>query len=164
MFTKKTIALLTTLLFLGGCATAYQEKGLLGGYSETQLDENIFVVRFVGNSSTSKERATAFTLLRSAELTVNHGYSYFSIIDSESYSTDSTFTTPMTAHTTANVTGFGNNLMGTSMTTFSGGDTISVSSPTNTNTIVMFKDRPDNVVSYNAKFMIDSIKKEYGVE
>jgi len=37
----------TTLIFLialglAGCATAYQRQGMTGGFSETQLDENVF--------------------------------------------------------------------------------------------------------------------------
>ena len=29
-------------IFIQGCATAYQRSGFTGGYSETQLDENVF--------------------------------------------------------------------------------------------------------------------------
>ena len=47
------------------CATTYQSEGLTGGFSETQLDENIFRVTFYGNGYTGKERVTDFALLRS---------------------------------------------------------------------------------------------------
>ncbi|HAS6480855.1 TPA: hypothetical protein GRR64_25395 [Vibrio parahaemolyticus] len=154
----------TILLSLGGCATAYQNQGFTGGYSETQLDENVFVVSFEGNGYTSKKRAAAFTMLRSAELTVSNGYEFFTIIDSDSYTTKSTYITPTTSHTTANVSSFGNFATGTATTTFSGGQTYAISKPSNTNTIVMFKERPANVFTYNAKFIVKSLKAEYGIE
>ncbi|AUW07707.1 MULTISPECIES: CC0125/CC1285 family lipoprotein [Vibrio] len=164
MSIKNFIICTSITLALGGCATSYQGKGFTGGYSETQLDENVFVVSFEGNGYTSKKKAAAFTMLRSAELTVNNGYQFFAIIDSDSYSTNSTYTTPTTSHSTANVSSFGNFATGTSTTTFSGGQTYAISKPSNTNTIVMFKDRPANVFTYNAKFIVKSLKAEYGIE
>ena len=68
-------------LLLFGCATTYQSDGATGGYSETQLDENVFVVHFSGNGFTKKARAADFALLRSSELTLEHGYKYFVIIE-----------------------------------------------------------------------------------
>jgi len=69
-------------LDLVGCAKAYQPKGLSGGFSETQVGENSFNVYFRGNGQTHEERAEDFTLLRSAEVALAHGYQYFIIVDS----------------------------------------------------------------------------------
>src|SRR5437764_1386447 len=65
------------LIMIGGllfvaCATPYQRHGFTGGFSESQLDENVFRVNFRGNGYTSPERAADFTLLRSAELARAH--------------------------------------------------------------------------------------------
>ncbi len=79
---KKIITISVFMLFIQGCATTYQSTGLTGGYSETQLDENVFKVSFHGNGHTGRERVTDFTILRSAELILEHGYKYFIIIDS----------------------------------------------------------------------------------
>ncbi|AMG02616.2 TPA: hypothetical protein RUZ63_003503 [Vibrio cholerae] len=157
---------LTTFIafFLNGCATAYQSESFTGGYSETQLDENVFVVNFEGNGYTSKKRAAAFTMLRSAELTLNNGYSFFAIIDSNSYTSTGTYTTPTTANTTTNMTNFGNFSTGTATTTFTGGQTYRISKPSNTNTIVMFKERPTDIFTYNAEFVSKSLKSEYSIK
>ncbi|HHX8443389.1 TPA: CC0125/CC1285 family lipoprotein [Vibrio diabolicus] len=164
MSIKNFLAGATVLLSLGGCATAYQNQGFTGGYSETQLDENVFVVNFEGNGYTSKKRASAFTMLRSAELTVNNGYEFFAIIDNDRYTTNSTYTTPATSHTTANASSLGNFATGTVTTTFSGSQTYAISKPSSTNTVVMFKERPANVFTYNAKFIVKSLKAEYSIE
>jgi len=66
---KKLIAIVILAFILQGCATSYQKTSFTGGYSETQLDENVFNVSFKGNGYTSRERVADFTLLRSAELT-----------------------------------------------------------------------------------------------
>jgi hypothetical protein len=65
------------ILSIQACATGYKSDGFVGGYSETQLDENVFKVAFRGNGYTRQDRAADFTLLRSAELALKSGYSYF---------------------------------------------------------------------------------------
>jgi hypothetical protein len=81
---------------LAGCATNYQSRGWSGGYSETQLDENMFMVSFQGNGYTAMDRAIDFTLLRSAALTLENGYNYFATIEANSSTSNSTYTTPIT--------------------------------------------------------------------
>src|SRR6266478_2576237 len=100
---RTTLAVLIVAL-LAGCATPYQAKGMTGGFSETQLDENVFQVRFNGNGYTSGERAADFTLLRSAELAREHDYAYFVIVQSKGGYSYSTHTTPTQSHTTATAT------------------------------------------------------------
>lgn len=58
----------------------------MGGYSETHLSEQVFEVFFWANEDTTVEKIDDFTLLRSAELTLNHGYKFFIIGDSDSNS------------------------------------------------------------------------------
>jgi hypothetical protein len=111
----------------------------MGGFSETQLDENVFRVSFRGNEYTRPERAADFSLLRAAELARNNGYSYFVIVDSQSYARHSTYTTPTTSTTTAqiNTVGTGNisgnnvnfsaNSIGTATTHTYGGQTFIIS-------------------------------------
>lgn len=151
-------------LLLAGCATSYQTRGLTGGFSETQLDEDVFRVSFRGNAYTSSERAADFTLLRSAELTIENGYSYFVIVDSEKYSQTGAYTTPITSHTTGSVYGSGNYAYGSSTTTTSGGQTYFYSRPRSTNTIIFLEERPEiDAIVYDANFVVHSIRQKYGM-
>ncbi len=75
--------LILTMALLSGCATAYQRESFTGGYSQTQLGDNIFQVSFKGNGCTSEDRASDYTLLRSAEITLENGFKYFTIVESE---------------------------------------------------------------------------------
>ena len=158
------VLLLLAALFLNACATSYQNTGFTGGYSETQLDENVFKVSFRGNGYTSRERASDFALLRSAELTLQNGYAYFVIVDEESHTRNSTYTTPTTSNTTANVYGSGNYAYGTATTTTSGGQTYNISKPSNSNTIVLFEEKPESGFSYNAEFIYRELREKYGIK
>ncbi len=151
-------------IFIQGCATTYQRAGLTGGYSETQLDENVFKVSFRGNGYTERERVSDFTLLRSAELTLENGYKYFVIIDANSYTSNSTYTTPTTSHTTGSANVYGNSVYGRATTTTTGGQTYNISKPSSSNTIVCFKEKPDSGFSYNAEFIYKNISEKYGIK
>jgi len=52
---RTTVAVLIALL--AGCATPYQHRGFTGGFSETQLDENVFQMRFNGNDTYDQRAA-----------------------------------------------------------------------------------------------------------
>ncbi len=153
----KLYLLLILAIFMQSCATPYQSYNMYnGGYSEVQLDENMFKVSFNGNEATSIETAEDFTLLRSAELTLLHNYNYFIIVDSKTRINSSSYTTPTTHQTTFDA-------YGNARTTSYGGNTYTTSSPSTTNVIVCFKEKPKNIVSYNAKFIFKSIKKKYNI-
>lgn len=153
----KMFSLISTLAFIFfACATSYQSVGLTGGFSETQLDENVFQVNFRGNGFTSRERSADFALLRCAELAYNNGFEYFTIVDAQQYTTNSSYTTP--TQTKAKVSVYGNTAYGSS-TTY-GGQTYNISKPSNSNTIVCFKEKPEGF-SYNSKFLIHSLKAKY---
>jgi len=127
------ISFITCLL--SGCATSYQGDGFTGGYSETQLDENVFNVSFRGNEFTRRDRVADFTLLRSAELTLENGFNYFVVIDANSYTTTSTHTTPTTTNTTASAYSSGNSIYGGATSSTTGGQTYNISKPSESNTI-----------------------------
>jgi hypothetical protein len=79
---KNPIILLLILVILIGCSTPYQKNSLLGGYSDTRLQENVFTVNFRGNAYTGRERSSDFALLRCAEVTIENGFKFFTIEDS----------------------------------------------------------------------------------
>jgi len=66
-------------IFLTGCATSYGPLGPRGGYSETRLSEDEFLVSFRGNPLLAPEKAREYCLIRCAELTLENGGKYFII-------------------------------------------------------------------------------------
>jgi len=87
-------------IFFISCSTKYQSVGFMGGFSETQLSNDIFNVSFKGNGYTSREKVSDFALLRSGELTLNNGYQYFIILNSEKYIDHSSYTSSSRGDTT----------------------------------------------------------------
>ena len=149
---------------MSGCATTYQKESFTGGFSETQLGENIFQVSFKGNAYTSREKASDFTLLRSAEIAIENGYRYFVVVESEKYSKVGTYTSPTTSQTTGSAYASGNYVHGSATTTIYGGQTYITSKPRANNTILCFKEKPDiNGLVFEAEFVVRSIRAKYGM-
>lgn len=157
-------AFVAALVALVGCATAYQSRGFTGGFSETQLGENIFRVSFEGNEFTDNERAVDFTMLRCAELALQNGSPYFIVVEASSDNSLSTYTTPSRAYTTGSVQSYGNTAFGSANTTIYGGQTYLLSAPRSENTIVLLREKPEDAgVVYEARFVFDSISTKYGM-
>ncbi|MFQ6613143.1 MAG: hypothetical protein ACE5D2_08615 [Fidelibacterota bacterium] len=81
----KITKILLPVLLIWSCATPYRPKGLLGGYSDKQVAEGVFEVRFEGNQHTSAQKVQTYLLYRSAELALEQGYPYFMILSDKSY-------------------------------------------------------------------------------
>jgi hypothetical protein len=68
-------------------ATPYQPYrsefagGVHGGYSDERLAPDRFLVRFHGNEMAARDLVEGYLLYRAAELTVQNGYDWFSIVD-----------------------------------------------------------------------------------
>lgn len=84
---KRLAGPVVALAVLAGCATAtpYQPLGYpggeRGGYASQQLDQTHFRVSFVGNTLTSRQQVENYLLYRAAELTLQQGYSCFTIVN-----------------------------------------------------------------------------------
>jgi hypothetical protein len=169
---KNILLVLIIFVIIGCTSTKYQPLGRTGGYENTQLDENIFEVTFWGNGYTSSQRVRDFAMLQSAELTVQNGYTYFVPINENTSSTQHTVVTPQTSTTNTNISGsantFGNttygNAYGTSNTTTYGGQQMIFNKPTTRMRIICLKNKPNDVLSYNAYFIIKSIKNKYDIK
>jgi hypothetical protein len=80
-------AALAAGLGLAACETAtpYQPltKGsaVSGGFTNQQLDADHFRVTFQGNSLTDRETVETYLLYRAAEVTVDHGFDWFEMVD-----------------------------------------------------------------------------------
>ena len=150
------------VLMLAGCATSYQKKGFTGGWSETQLDENLFRVNFQGNGYTSSQRAWDFALLRSAELALDNNYKYFILLGQDSVVNNSSYTTQTTSRTTGNAYATGNNASFSATTYSTGGNTYNIAKPSSANTVLCFKEKPAHF-SYDAQFIYKSITAKYDI-
>lgn len=151
---KRIIGLAMAAIFINGCATPYAPSGFAGGFTETQLDRNVFRVSFQGNGYTARDQVEEMALLRSAELTLEKGYAYFVIIENNSRSSSGAFTTPLTATTTTLSNGM-------ATTAFAGAQTFNVSIPATTKLIMCLNERPQSGFSYDAKFLTESLSKKY---
>ena len=159
------LTMLLVLSVLCACATGYQSRGLSGGHSETQLDENVFEVSFHGNGYTSRERAADFTLLRSADVAREHGYGFFIIVEKGDRTSYGSYTSPSQSYTTGTASSYGNTAYGSSSTTTYGGHAYLIRKPGLANTIVCFKDKPEGQgLVYNAEFISRSLRSKYGMQ
>ncbi|MGE0666920.1 MAG: hypothetical protein AB7O49_10230 [Sphingomonadales bacterium] len=160
----RRLVVVASVLGLGACATGYQSQGFTGGFTETQLDRNVFRVTFNGNGFTSASRAEEMALLRSAELTIAHGYRFFVLAASRTNTNVSTYTTPTTSTTNVSGTVTGNHFSGSGTTTTYGGQTYYVSKPESNNLVIMYPDRPAiDAMVFDAQFICQSVGTKYKV-
>ncbi|MFI4966823.1 MAG: CC0125/CC1285 family lipoprotein [Caulobacterales bacterium] len=87
---KTSAALASALVLAAGLSacvspTPYQPaargNATAGGYSETRIEPNRWRVNFSGNSMTSRATVEGYLLFRAAELTLQNGDDWFSIVD-----------------------------------------------------------------------------------
>jgi hypothetical protein len=74
---------LAILAILAGCVqpTPYQPAVDGYGYSEQQIEDDRYWVRFAGNDRTPAGTVQNYWLYRTAEVTLDHGYDYFIVVD-----------------------------------------------------------------------------------
>lgn len=86
---------------LAACATStpYQPADKGGyGFSEQRIEESKYRITFRGNSSTSRETVENGLLYRAAELTVQTGFDYFIMLESDTEESKRYSTTTDPAH------------------------------------------------------------------
>jgi len=148
------------LMALAGCATKYQNgSGSGGGFTESQLDKNLFRVSVNGNQYTSAERARELALLRSADLTLQLGFSYFVFVESRSREEEEWYTSPV--ETVSKTSRKANGELVTSTITYGGNTSVS-RRPTRVNTVMAYTKKPDVTdVVYNARSLCESLGRKY---
>ena len=150
----RLFVIVLSVIAVAGCATQYHAQGFAGGFTETQLGENVFQINVKGNAYTSRERASDYAMLRASELTLENGFTYFSIADSDEHSQTSTHTTP-----TQTYSNYG---QGTYTT---GGQAYNYNKPRSELVVVMFHGEPQNAgLVFDAKYVETSLKKKYKIE
>lgn len=160
---KKIALSLLVGALICGCASSYAPSSIWtsDGFSETQLAPNIFRVDFKGNSLTDVQRVQDFALLRSAELTLNNGFTHFVIVDSKTDLNKQLHTTDVKVDSKVQTYKTGYSV---ATTTTSGGDVYETTNPSASNMIMMFKTEPVGVFSYSADFLSKSLKKKYQLD
>lgn len=159
---KKCLFIFFVTLSLVACATFYGPLGLMGGYSETRLDKDLFRVSFRGNGFTRLERALDFTLLRSSELSLQNGFKYFVIVYGDSYVSSSNYISPATTQTRGQIQFYGNYAYASATSTTYGGQVYNIKKPRITIVILCFEKRPDlEATVFNAEYIRESIESKY---
>jgi len=74
------VAAIAAVAALAGCATPYQQMGLLGGVSATQIDGSTIRITGRGNAVTDAAQINNYVLLRAAEETLARGYDLFQVV------------------------------------------------------------------------------------
>jgi len=99
------MALAAASAMLTGCAVAMGQYGRYSaamqvGYTDTEVQPGLFLVRYYGNNLYPADRTMDFTLLRAAEICLERGRNYMSINDvdaqmrPDAYSTSTTTVVP----------------------------------------------------------------------
>jgi hypothetical protein len=143
-------ALALALSALGGCATAYQSKGMTGGFSETMLSPDTFKINFSGNGFTSAERASDFAILRAADKSLEMGCNYFGVMNEADGASVGSATIGSAGWSGHHAWAFSN--------------TVPIVKP-NTNLLVKcYRDPPPGMSLFDAHFIAQSIRAKYGIK
>ena len=155
---------LSLLFALAACATPYGKDGLTGGYSDSRLAPNVFKVTFEGNGYTNKQRAGDLALLRGAELTLDHGFKYFVVIDGRVAEQTYQYYSPERTETKMKIQTQGNVTKVKANSYTYGGHVYNITTPSAENTIMAFKKRPQKVFSYDALYLYRKITEKYKIK
>ncbi len=141
------IFVIVSAICLASCATLYQPKGFMGGYSDFRINDDVFSVSFRGNGYTSSEKTLKYALLRCAEVTLQGGYKYFVIISNNDTSRNlinaSTYgNANISTHSNQTLTGNANHYLNGSTIQASGNANSYTSGSTSSNTIIQNIHKP----------------------
>lgn len=141
MKTTHSVFLLALLLLLNACATAPLPDNYVEQITTTRLGDNRFLVDYRGGAANTDPESVDLTLLRSAEIALQHGFHYFLVIDP----------------------GDSSLRVGAEDIATYGGRHYRVISPGASNTIVCFKQEPRGF-AYVALFVKASLRSKYGLD
>lgn len=167
--TRRSGIILLASLALGACATPYQPKGMTGGFTETQLEQDRFRVLFSGNANTTPERAQDFALLRGAELTLDHGFTHFAVVEGNHGEVVNVIDVPATSTTREKAQTRGTTTYVTSQTVTTGGGVAVYRHPRIDYVIACFKERPSaakvrNAQVFDARLLAASLRQKYALQ
>jgi hypothetical protein len=156
--------LICVVILFVGCATPYESSGFLGGYSDTALAPDVYLISFQGNGYTAPERARDFAFLRAADLTLAHGYRYFAIFNATEGGNSGAINLPGQSYTTVNAQRVGGAVYGTAQTTYIPGASIPLFFPRSGLMIRCFAQRPQGGYALDAAFVSRSLRQKYKIK
>lgn len=164
---KKVVAVcLAFTLF--ACATPYGPYGILGGFTDSRIDENTFSISVDTNGFTTQQTTSMHALYRAAELTVENGFDFFVVASGASYSNSMAMVMPSssTSRTTINTYGSSSTAYARTTTNYAPTTVMPMVFPNSTLIIKSFKGaKPENVPNaYDARGVMKYLGPQIGVE
>jgi hypothetical protein len=156
---KKLFIYSLLVIFITSCATAYQPTSFSGGFTDTQLSENVWKVSVNGNAYTSKSTIGDYALLRASELTLQKGFKYFVVgsQNEDSKKFNATFGTNSST-TYGNISSSGNFNARTNYTTPT---VVPMKKHSNEIIFEMLHKKEDGVFTYNAQLIYDQLASKH---
>lgn len=162
----KTIILIACVLIIAGCSTgrSYHDSNNPWklGYSDTQLNDNVYRVSYAGYGIPQNE-CDDFAIYRAAEIAKERGYKHFRILDEKQSSSTQTYYTPGATYTTGTVTGYGN-VARVNSTSYSNAMVVSGNYPVSTFTVELLREKGDVSNTFDAEIIRNSLAKKLGIE
>lgn len=162
--TGRTAALISIVALAGCAAPGYQRLSGNSGYEDFPKDGTTYVVTYKGSADTSRERVAMYLHYRCAELTVEAGQQYFTVLATESRDQTEQVNTPGYATTTTTGTPYGRAPYGPSerTTTWTPGQTMTFVMPRISATIRLSSgEKPEG--AYDAREVMQLLGPRIGV-
>ena len=179
---KKISIFIILLILFTGCATS-NKPNHYGNYNVSQIDDKNFEILFHGNGNQTMykvgnypykpmmwfhgndiERNIDYTMLRSAEVVLEKGFSYFSIIDSETDERTMFLNVPAQEGDSYRYNSLGNViLIPEQFRNTISGQFIEYSFPQVKLKILCYKEKPKDAEYYNAEAIVGSLKQKYKI-
>lgn len=162
----KEIASLAFVLIFAGCAIgrSYHSADNMWklGYTDTQLNENVYRVSYAGYSIPQSE-CDDFAIMRASEIAKEKKYKYFRILTEKQSSQSQSFYIPGTTYTTGTVSGYGNAAQ-VNATSYSSGFMGTANYPVSTITIEMLAEKGDLIDILDAEIIWSALVQKHGVD
>ena len=162
----KKLAALCIALTLSACATPYGKYGLLGGFTDSRIDENTFSISVDTNGFTSQQTTSMQALYRAAELTVENGFDYFFIASGANNSTSMAMAMPGSSTSNTTVNAYGSTAYARTTTTSTPTTIMPVVFPNSTLIVKAFKGaKPEGASNaYDARSVMKYLGPQLGIE
>lgn len=151
---------------LSGCATPYGKYGILGGYTDSRIDENTFSISADTNGFTNQQTTSMHAFYRAAELTLENGFDFFVIASGANNSTSMAMAMPGTSTSNTTINAYGATAYATTTTTYAPTTLVPLVFPNSTLIIKSFKGaRPEGATNtYDARAVMKYVGPQIGVE
>ena len=162
----RKIAAVCFALTLTACATPYGKYGLLGGFTDSRIDENTFSISVDTNGFTSQQTTSMQALYRAAELTVENGFDFFVVAIGANNSTSMAMAMPSSSTSNTTVNAYGSTAYARTTTTYAPTTVMPVVFPNSTLIIKSFKGaKPEGVPNaYDAHAVMKYLGPQLGIE